>query len=92
MRGWDEDVPESTRQLFRQADVDRSGRLDATELTSLHPKVDISRDREDENAKRIESVGKALLTEVDLDNSGNVDLVEFAANGHHWKGATRSSD
>ena len=89
MRDWDEDVPESTRQLFRQADVDQSGRLDATELTSLHPKIGISRDHEDENAVRIESVGEALLTEVDIDKSNDVDLLEFAANGHHWKGAAR---
>lgn len=87
---WDEDVPESTRQLFHQADLDRSGRLNAAELDALHPRVDMSKISEE--AATANTIGQALLAETDLDKTGDLDLREFSANGHHWKGAARQRD
>ncbi len=92
---WDEDVPESTRQLFHHADLDHNGRLDASELDILHPRIVQSRILEIGDRNAIDedvNVGQALLSETDLDKSGSVDMREFSANGHHWKGAARQRD
>lgn len=92
---WDEDVPESTRQMFHRADLDQSGHLDASELDDLHPRIVVSKhpeEGEDPTTMEDMDVGQALLLETDLDRNGNVDVREFSANGHHWKGAARQRD
>ena len=83
---WDEDVPESTMQLFHQSDIDRNGRLNAAELDVLHPQVDSEHRLTTQGGM---TIGQELLLETDLDKSGSLDLFEFSANGHHWKGAAR---
>ena len=95
---WPEDVPSSTRELFQQADRDSNKRLDETELGLLHPPLnDIGPYSAAAAAaaavlgtqEEIDIIGRVLLSEVDADGSGAVELLEFSANGHHWKGAAR---